>query len=612
MKGVESFKRVSRVALALATLIVGVVGLAPQGSAQEGDSRYFPETKQTVKGWFWRYWQEHGGLAQQGYPLSGEMQERSDLDGKMYVVQYFERAVFELHPENQRPYDVLLSQLGTFRYKQKYGTAGAPGQKANTDAGTLLFPETGKKLGGSFLAYWQRNGGLAQQGFPISDEFQERSDLDGKTYTVQYFERAVFEWHPENQPPYNVLLSQLGTFRMREKYQQGGGTPPGPLPVREWISPANLSRSKLYNNVPSVAAPVGGEVTVGWEQRDEAGGVNNTVVVGFNDPAGALRATTLQSSGFKQSGSVKAARDSLGRKHLVWWGQSGANVCNYYARIEVDGRRGVQEEVPGSCGRNQKLVAISVGPDNTVHALFGRDGVAVYYYHRTEGGAWDARDEKVTEGGIPGHVAIAVSNGGVVMAAWRTGAGPIESNVYTATRGGNGAWAAENISGACCVGCPGSSWTYLPSLAADGAGGFRLVWADEQCEPRTDPRQNDLYYREWVGGRGWLAPPARIVRDRGDAFESAIAVDASGALHIVYGSDPGTGVREHGNYRLFYVSGSGASFSAPAPLFPGWAANATFHKSPALDYSAGWLHLVFNSDHEGNKEVYYSNKGVGR
>ena len=28
----------------------------------------------------------------------------------------------------------------------------------------------------------------------------------------------MFEYHPENQPPYNVLLSQLGTFRQRAKY----------------------------------------------------------------------------------------------------------------------------------------------------------------------------------------------------------------------------------------------------------------------------------------------------------------------------------------------------------------------------------------------------------
>jgi hypothetical protein len=44
-----------------------------------------------------------------------------DLNGKPYTVQYFERAVFELHPENKSPYDVLLSQLGTFQYKARYG-----------------------------------------------------------------------------------------------------------------------------------------------------------------------------------------------------------------------------------------------------------------------------------------------------------------------------------------------------------------------------------------------------------------------------------------------------------------------------------------------------------
>ncbi|MEO8288686.1 MAG: hypothetical protein ABI670_19890 [Chloroflexota bacterium] len=83
-------------------------------------SRTFPETGKTVEGRFLDYWREHGGLAQQGYPISDLMSEVSDLDGKEYAVQYFERAVFEMHPENKPPYDVLLSQLGTFRYKVKY------------------------------------------------------------------------------------------------------------------------------------------------------------------------------------------------------------------------------------------------------------------------------------------------------------------------------------------------------------------------------------------------------------------------------------------------------------------------------------------------------------
>jgi hypothetical protein len=44
-------------------------------------------------------------------PLSGLMTETLS-DGKQYQVQWFERARFELHPENAAPYDVLLGLLG--------------------------------------------------------------------------------------------------------------------------------------------------------------------------------------------------------------------------------------------------------------------------------------------------------------------------------------------------------------------------------------------------------------------------------------------------------------------------------------------------------------------
>ena len=179
--------------------------------------RLFPETGKTVQGRFLQYWTANGELPQQGFPISEEMQEVSDTDGKSYTVQYFERAVFEYHPEKQPPFDVLLSLLGTFRYGEKY-PGGAPNQKPNVTAGSALVPETGKRLGGAFLEYWKAHGSVAQQGYPITDEFTEVSDLDGKPYLVQYFERAVFELHPENQPPYDVLLSQLGTFRYKSKY----------------------------------------------------------------------------------------------------------------------------------------------------------------------------------------------------------------------------------------------------------------------------------------------------------------------------------------------------------------------------------------------------------
>jgi N-acetylneuraminic acid mutarotase len=198
----------------------------------QGNCQRFEQTGQQVCGRFLQYWQQNGGLRQQGYPISAEMQEKSDTDGKMYKVQYFERAVFELHPDNQPPYDVLLSLLGTFEYGRKYPN-GAPGQRPNTTPGSQMFEQTGKRVGGRFLQYWQQNGGLAQQGYPISDEFTEKSDTDGKTYTVQYFERAVFEMHTENQPPNDVLLSLLGKFRYDQKYTPNGTPRPSASPTAQ-------------------------------------------------------------------------------------------------------------------------------------------------------------------------------------------------------------------------------------------------------------------------------------------------------------------------------------------------------------------------------------------
>jgi hypothetical protein len=193
-----------------------------------------------VQGQFLDYWEAHGGLAQQGYPISAEMTERNGTDGQTYTVQYFERAVFERHPANAPPYDVLLSLLGVSLYNQKYAD-GASGQTPNTDAGSRLFPETGKRIGGAFLAYWTAHGGLAQQGFPISDEFAEFSALDGTTYTVQYFERAVVELHPENKgTPYEVLLAQLGTFRYRAGQFPPTATAPAVAPTAEPTAPPRV------------------------------------------------------------------------------------------------------------------------------------------------------------------------------------------------------------------------------------------------------------------------------------------------------------------------------------------------------------------------------------
>ncbi|MEO6457060.1 MAG: cupredoxin family copper-binding protein [Chloroflexia bacterium] len=233
-----------------------------------GGSRIFSQTGKTIRGEFLSYWDRNGGLAQQGYPISEELQEKSEIDGKAYTMQYFERAVFELHPELTTSDKVLLSLLGVLRYKQQY-TNQAPEQRASSAPGSRLFEQTGKRVGGRFLHYWQQNGGLAQQGYPISEEFLERSELDGKTYTMQYFERAVFELHTENKAPYDVLLAQLGTFRRKAKYTAGSS----PTQAVPGVSQVNVDMRGLLFEPKAVTVKVGSRVT--WTQRDAA--EHNTV-----------------------------------------------------------------------------------------------------------------------------------------------------------------------------------------------------------------------------------------------------------------------------------------------------------------------------------------------
>ena len=80
-----------------------------------------------------------------------------------------------------------------------------------------LFPDTGHTLRGTFLDYWTANGGLAVFGFPLTEEFQEVNPSDGKVYTVQYFERNRFEYHPEYKGTrYEVLLGRLGAEQVKQ------------------------------------------------------------------------------------------------------------------------------------------------------------------------------------------------------------------------------------------------------------------------------------------------------------------------------------------------------------------------------------------------------------
>src|SRR5262245_25445612 len=213
--------------------LVALLLLTPTASAQT-DKRCFLETGQCISGRIRQFWEQNGGLSVFGYPTGpqGEIQ----IEGKPYQAQTFERNRLELHPENQRPYDVLLGRLGADRLaQQSHDPFTFP--KSEPQPGCRFFPETGHNACGDILKAWRASGleidgrrgkteaeNLALFGLALSD-IQTETLSDGKEYQVQWFERARFELHPENAPPYNVLLGLLGN-EIRDN-----AAPPQPKPL---------------------------------------------------------------------------------------------------------------------------------------------------------------------------------------------------------------------------------------------------------------------------------------------------------------------------------------------------------------------------------------------
>jgi peptidoglycan/xylan/chitin deacetylase (PgdA/CDA1 family) len=178
----------------------GVVG--PQ-------SRFFPETGFEVRDNFLRYWNRFGGLPTFGYPITAELEEEGA------VVQYFERARFEYRPGSwPERYDILLGLLGVEYATEANLLNTAPFQRApeSEQEGCAYYQETGHNLCHGFRNHWNNHGALPILGFPISEELDE----DG--VTVQYFERARFEWHPENDPPWDVLLMHFGRWKLEQRH----------------------------------------------------------------------------------------------------------------------------------------------------------------------------------------------------------------------------------------------------------------------------------------------------------------------------------------------------------------------------------------------------------
>jgi hypothetical protein len=218
-------------ALGIAVLLVTAL---PAHARAQADRRCFPETSFCIEGRIRQFWEQNGGLPVFGLPIASQQQEI--IEGQPFQVQWFERNRLELHPEQARPYDVLLGRLGADSLT-RLGRDPFAWPTSEPQNGCKFFPATGHNVCDAILSAWRANGleldgrsgtseaeSLALFGLPLGDAQTEM--IAGQEYTVQWFERARFELHPENAPPYNVLLGLLGNdlrSPLNDVFGQAGG-----------------------------------------------------------------------------------------------------------------------------------------------------------------------------------------------------------------------------------------------------------------------------------------------------------------------------------------------------------------------------------------------------
>jgi hypothetical protein len=254
--------RRQRIALVLGLTLLAAALPSREAWAQRSQ-RCFAETGLCIEGRIREFWEQHGGLPVFGLPITPQQEQL--VEGQPRQVQQFERNRLELHPHNPRPYDVLLGRLGVDRLSGQ-GRDWFQFPKSAAQAGCQFFPQTGHNVCGDILKAWRASGlefdgragksaaeSLALFGLPVSDAQPET--IEGREYIVQWFERARFELHPENAPPYNVLLGLLG--REIGTPLCGPVVPPAP---GIWISREELARLPM-------AGPA-------WEQLKAAADAN--------------------------------------------------------------------------------------------------------------------------------------------------------------------------------------------------------------------------------------------------------------------------------------------------------------------------------------------------
>ncbi|WP_054534329.1 hypothetical protein [Herpetosiphon geysericola] len=210
----------------LRLLLMSVLFIVPIRASTAASNYCFPEVKAyCVEAPFDEYWVTNGGLPVFGYPISAKDRYQAPDQGPILDIQWTERQRLEQHKTLAgTAYEIQIGLLGKERMAQLNRDLEPAARRPAPDC--LWFAATGHNVcnqadGMGFKQFWQSHGtttagldsyarSLQLFGLPLTSA-QFEVNPDGDEVITQWFERARFEWHPDNPDQFKVLLGRLGS-----------------------------------------------------------------------------------------------------------------------------------------------------------------------------------------------------------------------------------------------------------------------------------------------------------------------------------------------------------------------------------------------------------------
>ncbi|ABU57051.1 peptidase C60 sortase A and B [Roseiflexus castenholzii DSM 13941] len=248
-------------------------GGTPVNVAASGECRLFPQTGVSACGPILAAWRSVGlqldgkpgvseaeSLALFGVPLTDARLETL-ADGKAYVVQWFERGRFEVHPENMPPANVLLGLLG-----REYGPVARAGRTAGDVPARIVAGDVG--MDARIVAV-----GLDAQGMPIVPDhdvgWYNRSALPGQGENVVLWGHVLRFSHAPRIPAPFARLKELRPGARLTVYDSNGTAFDYVVTRQVWVRPTDVEwmlpqgRERL-----TLISCIGDKVIVGREVVD--------------------------------------------------------------------------------------------------------------------------------------------------------------------------------------------------------------------------------------------------------------------------------------------------------------------------------------------------------